>query len=212
MTTQEPSQISGSSGVDNNQPTDDASDLTLPGDETADREILADDDTSNEEDADIDDDGAPDDVEEDGLAIQETTVPRSAELYASSLQNACTAARIADDLRGQNIVVLDLTRVTSIVDFFVIATANSQRQMHAIADEVNRKLKREDGNKRISVEGYRTQGNWLLTDYGDVVLHVFTQEGRALYALEQLWADAGRIDWQNVPLPQAKTPADTDGQ
>ena len=121
---------------------------------------------------------------------------RTASLYEASLANACAAGRIADDLRGQNIVVLDMTRRTSIVDFFVIATATSRRQMHAIADEVNRKLKREDGNKRISIEGYRTESNWVLTDYGDVVLHVFTPEGRQLYNLEQLWADAIRVDWQ----------------
>ena len=112
------------------------------------------------------------------------------------MANALAAARIADELRGQKIVVLDMTRLTSIVDFFVIASATSRRQMHAIADEVNRKLKREDGNRRISIEGYRTEGNWILTDYGDVVLHVFTPEGRDLYNLEQLWADAVRIDWQ----------------
>ncbi|MGV2335587.1 MAG UNVERIFIED_CONTAM: ribosome silencing factor [Planctomycetaceae bacterium] len=101
-------------------------------------------------------------------------VPRSLQLYQSSLSNAVTAARIADLLRGQNIVVLDLTGVTSIVDFFVIVTGSSSRQMHAIADEVNRKLKHEDGNRRISIEGYRTEGNWILIDFGDVVLHVFT--------------------------------------
>lgn len=129
---------------------------------------------------------------------------RTEALYRSSLENACTAARICDELRGQNIVVLDLTRITSIVDFFVIVTGNSRRQMHAIADEVNRKLKHEDGNRRISIEGYRTEGNWILTDYGDVVLHVFTAEGRELYNLEQLWADAVRIDWKTgQPLTAA---------
>lgn len=122
---------------------------------------------------------------------------RTEELYRSSLANACNAARICDDLRGQKIVVLDMTHVTSIVDFLVIVTANSRRQMHAIADEVNRKLKHEDGNRRFSIEGYRTEGNWLLSDYGDVVLHVFTIEGRELYNLEQLWADAKQIDWQS---------------
>lgn len=127
-----------------------------------------------------------------------STAPRTKELYAASLANAVNAANIADQLRGQDIVVLDLTKVTAIVDFFIIATATSQRQAHAIADEVNRKLKHEDGNRRVSIEGYRTEGNWILTDYGDVVLHVFTAEGRALYNLEQLWADAPRIDWQNL--------------
>ena len=84
---------------------------------------------------------------------------------------------------------------------FVIATGTSHRQMHAIADEVNRKLKREGGSRRLNIEGYRTEGNWILTDYGDVVLHVFTAEGRALYNLEQLWADAPRIDWKAEALP-----------
>lgn len=130
-----------------------------------------------------------------------SAAPRSESLYALSLANAIAAARIADQLRGQNIVVLDLTRITSIVDFFVIVTGTSLRQMHAIADEVNFKLKHEDGNRRISIEGYRTQGNWILTDYGDVVLHVFTAEGRLLYNLEQLWADAPRIDWQAESVP-----------
>lgn len=125
-----------------------------------------------------------------------TMVPRDAEMYAVSLDNARAAARIADELRGQDIVVLDLTRLTSIVDFFVVVTATSQRQMHAIADEVNRLLKRDRGNSRLNVEGYRTAGNWLLTDYGDVVVHVFTAEGRQLYDLEQLWADAQRVEWQ----------------
>ena len=128
-----------------------------------------------------------------------SAAPRSKALYENSLANAVTAAHIADQLRGQNIVVLDLTNITSIVDFFVIATGSSQRQMHAIADEVNRKLKHEDGNRRISIEGYRTEGNWILVDYGDVVLHVFTPDGRALYKLEQLWADAPQINWQQLP-------------
>ena len=132
-------------------------------------------------------------------------VPRSPQLYQSSLSNAVTAARIADLLRGQNIVVLDLTGVTSIVDFFVIVTGSSSRQMHAIADEVNRKLKHEDGNRRISIEGYRTEGNWILIDFGDVVLHVFTPEGRSLYNLEQLWGDAPRVDWQAAVQPALET-------
>ena len=129
---------------------------------------------------------------------------RSKELYAVSRANAVVAALIADQLRGQDILVLDLTGITSIVDFFVIATGTSHRQMHAIADEVNRKLKREDGNRRLSIEGYRTEGNWILTDYGDVVLHVFTAEGRSLYNLEQLWADAPRIDWKAEAPPQTR--------
>ena len=138
-----------------------------------------------------------------------TVVPRDAQQYRESLANACTAARVADEMRGVNVTVLDLTKLTSIVDFFVIVTGTSRRQMHAIADEVNRKLKRDLGNARLNIEGYRTEGHWILTDYGDVVLHVFTQEGRDLYNLEELWADAECIDWQAASTAgEPETPAD----
>ena len=126
--------------------------------------------------------------------------PRDESLYQRSLLNAVKAARCADEMRAKDIVVLDMTRIASIVDFFVIATGTSRRQMHAVADEVNRQLKGEDGNTRFGIEGYRTEGNWILMDFGDVVLHVFTEEGRELYDLENLKADAERIDWQNVEL------------
>ncbi|MEZ6042734.1 MAG: ribosome silencing factor [Planctomycetaceae bacterium] len=145
----------------------------------------------------------------DAESVRQEAASRPKELYEASLANACAAGRIADELRGQNILVLDMTKLTSIVDFFVIATATSKRQMHAIADEVNRKLKREDGNTRISIEGYRTEGNWVLADYGDVVLHVFTPEGRLLYRLEQLWADAVPIDWQTGKPTQASSESDS---
>ena len=131
---------------------------------------------------------------------ESVTLPRSEDLYQRSLQNAVYAARCADEMRARDIVVLDMTGIASIVDFFVIATGTSRRQMHAIADEVNRKLKGEEGNSRISIEGYRTEGHWILIDFGDVVLHVFTEEGRELYDLENLKADAKPVDWQNLPL------------
>lgn len=125
-------------------------------------------------------------------------LPRDAELYDRSFANALVAARCADEMRAKDVVVLDMTKIASIVDFFVIATGTSRRQMHAIADEVNRKLKGEGGHTRLGVEGYRTEGHWILMDFGDVVLHVFTEEGRKLYDLENLKADAERVDWQNV--------------
>ena len=126
------------------------------------------------------------------------TLPRDQGLYQRSLNNAVIAARCADEMRAQDVVVLDMTKIASIVDFFVIGTGTSRRQMHAIADEVNRKLKGDGGNDRLGIEGYRTEANWILMDFGDVVLHVFTEEGRELYDLENLKADAERIDWQSV--------------
>lgn len=133
-------------------------------------------------------------------------VPRDDDLYERSLTNALTAAKCADEMRAKDIVVLDMTKIASIVDFFVIATGTSRRQLHAIADEVNRQLKGEEGNTRLGIEGYRTEANWILVDFGDVVLHVFTEEGRQLYDLENLKADAERIDWASM-LPNV--PKDT---
>ncbi|MFK7817982.1 MAG: ribosome silencing factor [Planctomycetaceae bacterium] len=122
---------------------------------------------------------------------------RSAEAIAESRDNAILCAQIADEYRSKEIVVLDLTDVTPIVDFFVIATGSTRRQMHAVAEEVDRVLN-ERGSDRMSLEGYR-ESSWILQDYGDVCLHVFTEEMRKLYDLERLWADAPRIEWRPEP-------------
>ncbi len=119
---------------------------------------------------------------------------RSDEAIAESRESAILCARIADDYRGLDTVILDLTDITPIVDFFVISTGATRRQMHAIAEEVDRVLN-ERGSRRVGLEGYR-ESNWILQDYGDVVLHVFTEEMRKLYDLERLWADAPRVEWQ----------------
>ncbi|MGE3316713.1 MAG: ribosome silencing factor [Planctomycetaceae bacterium] len=103
---------------------------------------------------------------------------------------------MAADYRGQNTVVLDLTKVTPIFDYFVVTTGTSPRQMRAIADEVERVLS-EEGSSRLGVEGYETS-TWILQDYGDVVLHIFTPETRSVYDLEHLWADAPHVDWKNT--------------
>jgi ribosome-associated protein len=112
------------------------------------------------------------------------------------LQHACLAAKVCDDLRGKDTLVLDLTGITPLFDYFVITTGTSRRQMHAIADEVDRVLK-EHGSRRMGLEGYES-GTWIVQDYGDVVLHVFNPDARSLYDLEHLWADAARVEWEEV--------------
>ncbi len=90
------------------------------------------------------------------------------------------------------------------MDFFVIASGTSRRQMLAIAEEVSRNLKKE-GNPPLGREGYE-ESTWILQDYGDVVLHLFTDEAREMYDLESLWADAGRIDWETgAPVVETET-------
>ena len=108
------------------------------------------------------------------------------------LMHACLCANVADEYRGQETLVLDLTAVTPIVDYFVITTATSKRQMHAIADESDRVLSAE-GSRRLGREGYDNSSPWLLLDYGDVVLHIFMPETRDIYDLEHLWADAKQV-------------------
>ena len=114
-----------------------------------------------------------------------------------SRDDALRVARVCDDYRGRDTLVLDLTAITPICDYFVITTGTNRRQIHAIADQVNRVLK-ETGSQRMGREGYE-QSSWVVQDYGDVVLHVFTPETRELYDLENLWADAVRVDWDVSP-------------
>ena len=113
-----------------------------------------------------------------------------------SLAQACLCAKVADDYRGQETLVLDLTAITPVMDYFVVSTATSNRQMRAVAEEVDR-LMREHGSRKMGVEGW-DGGTWILQDYGDVVLHVFNPESRALYDLEHLWADAPHVDWKAI--------------
>lgn len=113
-----------------------------------------------------------------------------------TLQQACLAARVLEDTRGQDTLVLDLTGVTSIVDFFVVTSGSSSRQMKAMAEEVHKTLKHE-GSKRIGFEG-EDSSQWVLQDYGDIVIHLFTPDARKLYDLEHLWAEAPRVDWKAI--------------
>lgn len=122
---------------------------------------------------------------------------------ARSLQDACRCAQIAEEFRGRDTVVLDLTEVTPIVDFFVITTGINPRQMVALAEEARVQMKTR-GNLSQGLEGTH-DSTWLLQDYGDIVLHVFTAEARDLYDLEHLWADGKKVDWRaELGLPPAK--------
>lgn len=128
---------------------------------------------------------------------------------ADGLPLARLAAQTAEAMRGKDTVVLDMTASTPIVDYFVITTATSARQMKSMAAEINAKLKAE-GSRRLGVEG-EDSTQWLLMDFGDVVLHVFSPEARALYDLENLWAEAPRVDWQPAGSVRA-VPVDSDAE
>lgn len=111
------------------------------------------------------------------------------------LQSALTAARVAQENRGRDVVVLDLRELTPVFDYFVLATGTSRRQLHAISEEIDHALEQGLGDRRLSIEGYR-DSHWILLDYGDVVIHLFDDETRKYYDLESLWSGAKRVDWE----------------
>ena len=107
-------------------------------------------------------------------------------------------AELADSKAASEIVVLDMRELVSYTDFLTICTARNERQARAIADEVKLRLKQEQGLLPGGSEAAEAAG-WIVLDYLDCVLHVFTEEARQRYALEDLWREAPRLELQ---LPQ----------
>lgn len=102
------------------------------------------------------------------------------------------AVRAAESKKAADITVLDLRGITSFTDYFVICTGSNQRQIQAISDEVEAQLKAE-GERAISIEGY-TQAEWVLADYGDFIVHIFSPKSREYYDLERLWRNAKPVE------------------
>jgi ribosome-associated protein len=125
------------------------------------------------------------------MAGQAATAPHS----EHSLQLALTAARVAVENRGRDIVILDMRELTSVFDYFVIVSGSSVRQLHAISDEIELEVKKTLGDRKLGLEGY-TEGGWVLIDYGDVVVHLFDGKSRDYYGLEDLWSDARRVPFE----------------
>ena len=136
---------------------------------------------------------------------------RNPDRLARAFAHARAAAKIAEDNRAKDILLLDLRGVTPLLDFFVIATANSRRQANAIASEIDAEMKKI-GELKLGLEGSE-EGRWILIDYGDFVVHIFSGDGRTYYALEEIWGDAPRLPWSDEagaelpppPQPQSKT-------
>ncbi len=107
------------------------------------------------------------------------------------------AAQAAWDKKAFELVALDVSGMTSLADSFLICSGAHERQVGAIAEAIRRRL-REHGRHPLHVEGER-RSEWILLDYGDVVIHVFTEEKRMYYALEGLWGQAERITLKEQP-------------
>jgi ribosome-associated protein len=108
-----------------------------------------------------------------------------------TLDRVRQAVSAADDRKAVDLKVLQLEKVTDFTDYFLICSGTSERQVQAIADAVQEKL-REHRVRPLHVEGYN-RAQWVLIDYGDLVVHVFQEEQRRYYALERLWGDAPEV-------------------
>ncbi|HVW84496.1 MAG TPA: ribosome silencing factor [Bryobacteraceae bacterium] len=100
--------------------------------------------------------------------------------------------RAAESKKATDIKVLDLRGVTSFTDYFLICNGSNSRQMQAITDEIALKLK-ERGERPVNIEGY-DQGEWILSDYSDLIVHVFSEKARTFYDLDRLWRQGKTVE------------------
>lgn len=113
-----------------------------------------------------------------------------------ALTIAKTCARFADEIQAEDIAILDLRGISSLADFFVICTATSLPHLKAVSRDIRIKTEEEIGEAPRSADGEATS-LWLVIDYVDVVVHIFHEEKRDLYALEELWSDAPRVEFES---------------
>lgn len=106
------------------------------------------------------------------------------------------ALKALDDKKGHDITVLDISAIASFATYFLICTGDSSRQIQALCDEVETRMK-EGGFKPNHIEGYRN-AEWVLMDYFDLVVHIFSRNARAFYDLERLWRDAKVLDVEKL--------------
>jgi ribosome-associated protein len=111
----------------------------------------------------------------------------------TALETAKQSAQAADSKKGEDIIILDLKDVSTIADYFVILSAQSEPHLKAIRNEIEAKLKKLHVGVR-GIDGF-PQSQWIVMDLGDVLVHIFDKDLREFYSLEKLWGDAPRIDW-----------------
>jgi ribosome-associated protein len=126
-----------------------------------------------------------------------TTAKRAAPKLPRAVSTAVDAAR---DKKAENVIVLDLRNAGGFTDYFVICTGNNARQITAIADSVRETLKNELGERPALTEGV-DRSEWILLDYFNFVVHVFSRECRAFYGLERLWGNAERHEFLDEAHP-----------
>lgn len=106
---------------------------------------------------------------------------------------AIIAAKALDSKKGQSIAVLEISDLTTLADYFVIATGTSNTQINALSGAVEKAMKEQGDEPLLHREGHR-DGTWVLLDYGSVTVHIFSEEAREFYSLERLWHDGKPLD------------------
>ncbi len=119
-------------------------------------------------------------------------MPKPSPDSKSGLELARRCVQYAQDKKALEPVILDLTSISSICDFLVICSAQSEPQIKAIVNGIEKTLKEELGVQALAVDGFPTS-QWIVIDYGDVMVHVFHEQKRHVYALEDLWSDAPQV-------------------
>lgn len=127
-----------------------------------------------------------------------------------SIDAVRVAARAANDVKAMDIVAFDVSQPIAITDIFMVATGSNERQVLAIAEEVEKQLHLQKNLDPRSREGVQ-EAQWVLLDYGDFVIHIMHKQARAYYDLERLWKDCPRVDLQ-LEHPFALADEDPDGQ
>ena len=123
--------------------------------------------------------------------------PKGLDEPLTSLEQARRVAALAQEKLAKDVVILDMRPVCSYTDYFVVCTGQNPRQTKAIYDEVHARLKHDDRILPRSVEGER-EATWIVADYLDLVLHVFTPDARGFYRLEELWGDVPAVELDAV--------------
>ena len=115
----------------------------------------------------------------------------------SSQDLACFAAQVVDEKKATDTLVIEVGPILAVVEYFVITSASNRRLVRSLSDEVEGRIREKTGRSPLRVEGAREQ-QWVLIDYGDVVIHVFSDETRSFYEIERLYRDAPFIPWADA--------------
>jgi ribosome-associated protein len=115
---------------------------------------------------------------------------------------ACVAARAADDKKATDTLVIEVGPILAVTEYFVITSASNRRLVRSLTDEVEARIRQVSGRSPLHTEGAR-EHQWVLIDYGDIVVHVFSDDTRSFYEIERLYRDAPFIDWTIEPARDA---------